>query len=78
MVPSDLSGNPTYDVGIRSIFFKHCASSGLMYVLDAPLSSLAIFLFNSLGPVKFNVNALLIKLEILSLLICIKSSFITI
>ena len=30
MVPSDLSGNPTYDVGIRSIFFKHRASSGLM------------------------------------------------
>ena len=75
IVPLDLSGNPTYDVGIFAILVKHRASSDLIYVLDALLSSLVVLLFNCLGPVKFNGNSLLIKSEILLLLNCFKFSF---
>ena len=75
IVPLDLSGNLTYDVSIFAILVKHRASSDLMYVLDALLSSLAVLLFNCLSPVKFNGNSLLIKSEILLLLNCFKFSF---
>ena len=63
--PTDLSGRPTADAGIETMFHKHDLSSGLMYVFEAPLSNSAVTAWYYIGLVIFDVNVWLVKLDIL-------------